>query len=489
MAFLGRRQPFPPHLPKLLTAAAPAYDPSTFPWPQPLPLSLPTPAQRGHVAFVALPQDYVPGWLQRPQPLPLPLPTPAQRGHFSLTILPNDYVPGWLQLPQPLPPAPLTPAQRGHFSLTILPNDYVPGWLQLPQPLPLLPQTPAQRGHVALVGVFASVWAYVQSTSLQGASSTSAESGKAFNSNVTIGNMLLVAVATKASGATVTVRDSQGNTYTQVGSYQGLSTAGKISLWQATAWESGPCTVYVDPSTATFTTFAIHEYQPPSIGSVSVHGTNTGSGTSTAPTSGSVTGSVEELQFAAEANNTSQASTTVGGSYTIRENLLSDGTKEGIATADDIFNTGGTESATFTLATSGGWVAAGASFTRAPLQWTPGWMFGRLPPPAAPPLYRQPPFTTFVQIVTPPPAAPAFFYQPIVPPPLVPTYAIPPFVAFVELVAAKPPPPPPPPAPVPSSLIVVRWRSDRTVGVEWTSARTILVTWRSDRIVGVNWRA
>ncbi len=74
----------------------------------------------------------------------------------------------------------------------------------------------------------------------------------AFVSNVAAGDFLLVAVSGLPNGTgaqTVTVTDSQGNSYTQIASY--VTTNGGfivLSLWRTVAGSSGPCTVTVDQS-------------------------------------------------------------------------------------------------------------------------------------------------------------------------------------------------------------------------------------------------
>lgn len=73
-----------------------------------------------------------------------------------------------------------------------------------------------------------------------------------FASNLTAGNVVLVVVGCEDSsaGTTVTVTDSQGNAYSQVGGYaRAVENAGgaevSMSFWSATAGSSGPDTVTV----------------------------------------------------------------------------------------------------------------------------------------------------------------------------------------------------------------------------------------------------
>lgn len=91
----------------------------------------------------------------------------------------------------------------------------------------------------------------------------------AFASNVTAGNLLLVAVAVAENGAgsaVVTVTDSRGNTYSQVSGYQVFNTpaGNQLSLWYAVANGTGACTVTaaqgLDPTFAGVAKIGVLEY-------------------------------------------------------------------------------------------------------------------------------------------------------------------------------------------------------------------------------------
>lgn len=88
-----------------------------------------------------------------------------------------------------------------------------------------------------------------------------------FGSNVTAGNVILAfaTVTANAAGPTVAISDTQGNTYTQVGSYASADNGAnylRLSIWKTTAGSSGPNTVSVTPTGSSPTaSVGANEYQ------------------------------------------------------------------------------------------------------------------------------------------------------------------------------------------------------------------------------------
>lgn len=83
----------------------------------------------------------------------------------------------------------------------------------------------------------------------------------AFLSNVTKGNLLLAAVPTFNAAITITPTDTQGNVYTQIGSYVDDGVNDRISLWWAVAGSTGANTFQFTPSATAYSAIAIVEYQ------------------------------------------------------------------------------------------------------------------------------------------------------------------------------------------------------------------------------------
>lgn len=100
---------------------------------------------------------------------------------------------------------------------------------------------------------------FVQATGGRQDNSTSAATG-AFPANVTTGNLIVVCIQLyNSTTLTCTVTDSQGNTYTQVGSYQNQSPF-RAAMFYAKNVTGGANTVTVTPSTTSYTRFIAAEY-------------------------------------------------------------------------------------------------------------------------------------------------------------------------------------------------------------------------------------
>lgn len=107
-----------------------------------------------------------------------------------------------------------------------------------------------------------------------------------FASNVTTGNMILVAV-TAFSNATIAVTDTLSNTYTQIGTYKSLAGGYYLSLWMKANTAGGACTITVTGASSNYFTVAAMEYDNTPASPLDSSATNTGS--STTLTTGSVT--------------------------------------------------------------------------------------------------------------------------------------------------------------------------------------------------------
>lgn len=118
----------------------------------------------------------------------------------------------------------------------------------------------------------------------------------AFASNVTEGNLLLAAISTYGIGTnrTVTVTDDQGNTWTQVGTYQ-RDLGSTISLWYTIASATGSNTVKFTPNFTVVSSLGILEYSGVDEGSPNTYvAQNTPTASGAAWTTGNLTVAVEK---------------------------------------------------------------------------------------------------------------------------------------------------------------------------------------------------
>jgi hypothetical protein len=202
--------------------------------------------------------------------------------------------------------------------------------------------------------LFAAI-AYVQSRSVDCGNVTSCN--LAFTGNNTAGSLIIVAVRIGATGRTVTVTDSQNNTYTQrINQVQGADH--EVFVIDALKISSGANTVTVSSSgAAAIIRFAIHEYRGLAPFSAYDKSNSAQSGASgTALNSGNVTTTkANELLFGV-GTTPNPATFSAGTSYTIREHVGVGGDK--IATEDQIVSSTGAYSATETLSAADNWACA-----------------------------------------------------------------------------------------------------------------------------------
>lgn len=202
--------------------------------------------------------------------------------------------------------------------------------------------------------------AFVQKTSSESTNSSSART-LAYPSNVAANGLLVVVVATYNNAtATVTVTDSQGNTYSQADAYRTTSTT-RISLWYAVAGSSGANTVTVTPSASIYMTLGIHEYSGGDTSAPLRSATGQTGGSDNNPLTGTVTASSGDMVFGCYAQPTIVSHSTVASPFTLRMDQIGL-TAIGAASADDVAATG-SEGASFTISSGNAtWAAIGASF-------------------------------------------------------------------------------------------------------------------------------
>ncbi len=202
--------------------------------------------------------------------------------------------------------------------------------------------------------------AFVQAASATFGSSA-AQRSLAFGSNVTAGNFIVVAITTFfSSTVTVTVTDSQGQTYTQAGAYEG-SGSNAISLWYIFNSLGGAVTVSYTPSTAAYSAIAIAEYSGMNVGTVDA--TANFAETNNVFRTAAVTSAVGDLVIGCYAQGTTNLSSCTGiGSATVRTSQLAGGSTDCIALADEIA-VGSSTQPEANISASVAYVSIGASFT------------------------------------------------------------------------------------------------------------------------------
>ncbi len=207
---------------------------------------------------------------------------------------------------------------------------------------------------------------FIQSKSAGFGSGGGAAHSITFSANVQSGNSIIVAVTLDGPAAadTCTVTDSRGQSYTKVGhsTYNGLTTD-TLQVWYLSSSQGGALTITATkPNTTGALAFAIHEYYGPLsspqffAGPLGVQDTH--------PTSGAVpiTGSGVFVFAAYKQGSFNLGSISIAPPFTMRENVLTGFSTEGVGTADWL-NASVTATATWTWpAANAGWSVAGAAF-------------------------------------------------------------------------------------------------------------------------------
>lgn len=204
----------------------------------------------------------------------------------------------------------------------------------------------------------------VQSASQAFGFSASARA-KAFASNLTAGNLVVVAVSTFGTGITVALTDTLGQTYVQIGAYVNNNQA-RISLWYVANCAAGANTVTVTPSGSANISVGLLEYSGVT-GSTPLQASATSTGISTAPSPGAVTvPTVGDLVVAAFSADNAVTSIAATSPMTLRANLTGAGDSVTLGVSDDGSAPSPTETPAFTLGTSRNWSAIAASFETVP---------------------------------------------------------------------------------------------------------------------------
>jgi hypothetical protein len=134
-------------------------------------------------------------------------------------------------------------------------------------------------------------WSLIQSPAGQGSGNSAGQRSLAFGSNVAAGNLLVAAIATFNNGAaTVSLSDTQGSTWSQLGSYS-ANGMNVVSLWAtlAGALSSAADTVKFTPNVSVYGGFCIAEFNYSAAATLSADGSATNSGSSATPSSGNFT--------------------------------------------------------------------------------------------------------------------------------------------------------------------------------------------------------
>lgn len=183
----------------------------------------------------------------------------------------------------------------------------------------------------------------------------------AYTSNVTAGNLLVVAVATEVgTGTTVTVSDTRGNSWQQAGTYAPTS-IGTASIWYATANGSGANTVSVLPSTSSYMSIGAIERAGNAASSVLRAVSTAASGTGTSASTNSVAALAGDFVIAIATQGTGNIAVTVASPFTLQVNQPDGSSSVALYAADDL-SASGTEAATFTFGSSAGWATLAAAF-------------------------------------------------------------------------------------------------------------------------------
>ena len=186
-----------------------------------------------------------------------------------------------------------------------------------------------------------------------------------FASNVTAGNLLIVNVVgwTFSSSPTLTVTDSQGNTYTQDATLQTNYTVGSFvtsSIFRAIAGSTGANTVTVASSPSSFLSFGIEEVRPPS-GVVAVDASSTGTGSSTTASTGNLSLSqVDYIVFGMDVH-TNSLTYTAGATFQLE--FTANGTlSEGFASQYNWNANAASVTPSLTISSSSSWNAVSVAY-------------------------------------------------------------------------------------------------------------------------------
>jgi len=217
--------------------------------------------------------------------------------------------------------------------------------------------------------------ALAQSASLD-AGVTSAAS-LAFTTNNTAGNLIVVAVRIGSpSTTTVSVRDTNGNSYSLARSQVQTTDGHQAWVYYAKIIAAGANTVTVTLSATATLRVAIHEYSGLDT-AAPLDQTTSAPGSGTAPTSGSVTTTAANELLFGMGSSANARTWTAGTGYTLRQAPAGK-----LETADRIVAATGSFSASASLSAADDWTAIIVTFKT--------WATGSSPSPAAQPTFSPP---------------------------------------------------------------------------------------------------
>lgn len=183
---------------------------------------------------------------------------------------------------------------------------------------------------------------------------------RAFPTSVVAGNLLVVGLHVVNSGVSVSIADTQGNTYTQA--VTTTASGHTVQVWTAPVTTGGANTVTVTLGSSTFAECSIDEYSYTGGATFSLDNTNASSGTSTTASPGSVTVSGTDLIYSVAGRlDTTGIGYTASSGYSLRWNqFLSSGIAYGFV-AQDCLGATTNQTPSFSLTASATWVAAAIS--------------------------------------------------------------------------------------------------------------------------------
>lgn len=202
--------------------------------------------------------------------------------------------------------------------------------------------------------------AHVQSATNRTGSNVSSLS-KAFASNVTLGNLIVVCAGTRSNALpSGGCSDSLGNTYSQavVSSNSQGSYTRYAAIYYAVVTAAGACTVTVTPSADGQIVMSISEFSG-CAGSSPLDVTNSGTGNSAAPSSGSVSPNGSDLLVGAMTFDGSPSSITSDSDYT---EIYAYGSASPYMGSQYRLNRSSSDAADWTLQYTRQWVAVIAAF-------------------------------------------------------------------------------------------------------------------------------
>jgi hypothetical protein len=200
-------------------------------------------------------------------------------------------------------------------------------------------------------------WAHVQGNLYYGHASSIAV---LLPVSVTVGDRVVVGIQASTGSPTWSVTDSQSNTYAQVGSTV-TSGSQSIAIYSSVIATGGTITVTAGSGGTNYTGVCVDEYSESY--TTTVDNSAGTSGTSTTPSSGSVTVSGTDLLYGFMTPETlGPLQITAGTNFCLRSTMPGIGGVTYGFMAEDQMNVSSNTAAAWTLGASESWLAIGASF-------------------------------------------------------------------------------------------------------------------------------